>query len=198
MACRSRPATCAPRSRPDRPVARGAQARRHRAGPPDHKQRRPAVWALRARRHGSPARAARRDPGDDAAPRPAALAIDGRSATSAAATSRRRSSAAGSAAAPNPALRRADARHRRRRQGRDLQPDRGAGRGRSRDHRGLVGAAGDPPARRPGAGDARRAHLGQPGARSAERRSNRRACDPAVADPQASTTEPGPQAAQTS
>ena len=27
----------------DRPLARGAQARRHRAGPPDHKQRRPAV-----------------------------------------------------------------------------------------------------------------------------------------------------------
>ena len=75
----------------------------------------------------------------------------------------------------HPALRRADPRHRCRRQGRDLRPDRAARRRGALDDRRLLRAARDPARRRPRPRDAGRADRRRPGARQPERGGHRRA-----------------------
>ena len=134
-----------------RPGAGGAQARRHRAAALDRQQHGAASMG------GFSPRGYRSHQARSWA-RPRELmqrsicgrsCSTGRSACSAAATSRRRSSAAGWRRDAHPSVRRADTRHRCRRQGGDLPSDRGARRRGPFRHRRLLGAARGDPARRP-------------------------------------------------
>ena len=143
-----------------RPGAGGAQARRHRAAC----GRSPAIWrwprwACSRRAASSISAQARKRVAADKMQRVnlGRSCSTGRSGCSAAATSRRRSSAAGwRRGTQHPFVRRADARHRCRRQGGNLPSDRGARRRRPFRHRRVVRASRGHPALRPRPGHARR------------------------------------------